>query len=365
MNYLSNIMIVFTFLCASCTKRQDTYSPKYKTLIEAVYASGNILPKEEYKVYAMVEGFMTKKWVKEGDIVAENQALFQIESNQIETRTHTSLELYAMAQRNYMDNSPILMELKMAIMNAQNKMYNDSINYFRFKNLLENEATSQSDYDKMALAYQTSKTEYILQKQRYEKTKNQLYVDLQNAQNQYQINTDEQGNHILRSHIKGMVYETYKEEGESVKRGEAIALVGAENQIYIRLRVDELDINKIKTGQEVLVKIDIYKSKLFKARITKIYKMLDKQDQSFRVDAEFTGEPPASLSGLTVEANIIIQQKQKALVIPKKILISEDSLWVLRNHKTTKIKIIKGIENYDDVEVLGGLDVKDILIFKN
>ncbi|HAI75480.1 MAG TPA: RND transporter, partial [Microscillaceae bacterium] len=119
-----------------------------------------------------------------------------------------------------------------------------------------------------------------------------------------------------------------------------------------------------KLGQEILVKVDVFKGKLFKAKITKIYRMLDKQNQSFRVDAEFTEDYPKGLAGLTVEANIIVRQKPKALAIPKEYLVGEDSVWVKKGSKIEKVKIQKGVENYDFVEVLQGLGPQDEIFKK-
>jgi multidrug efflux pump subunit AcrA (membrane-fusion protein) len=126
--------------------------------------------------------------------------------------------------------------------------------------------------------------------------------------------------------------------------------------------VDELDIDKIKKGQEVLVKIDTYPHKIFKARISKTYPMLNQKDQSFRVDAQFTDDVPRVYAGLTVEANIIIQQKEQALTIPKTYLIGQDSVRIEKDGKAQQVKITKGVENFEYVEVLAGVDTTSVLL---
>ncbi|NJK84510.1 MAG: HlyD family efflux transporter periplasmic adaptor subunit [Saprospiraceae bacterium] len=155
-----------------------------------------------------------------------------------------------------------------------------------------------------------------------------------------------------------------KNKARQSRRGEAIALLGSSDALYIQLEVDELDINKIKLGQEILVKIDVFKNQVFKAKVSKIYQMLNRQNQSFRVDAEFVGKYPNLYSGLTVEANIIIQEKPKALVIPKSLIVGDDSLWILKNNQAERIKIKKGIENFEWAEVQEGLDTTIKIIKK-
>jgi multidrug efflux pump subunit AcrA (membrane-fusion protein) len=241
-------------------------------------------------------------------------------------------------------------------------MENDSVNFFRYKNLLDNNATSKAEYDRASLAYQVSKNDYLGRKNNYERIKRQLYVELQNAESLYKASAKEEQNFFVKSLLNGIVYELYKEEGEAVRRNDPVALLGDPNEVYLRLSVDQLDIERIRIGQEVLVKVDVFKDKVFKAKVTRIHKKMNIQDQSFRVDAEFVGEKPSSYYGLTVEANIVIGTKENALTIPKNILSGQDSLYVKTEDGIQKIKIKKGVEDFDHVEVLQGINANTEIV---
>jgi multidrug efflux pump subunit AcrA (membrane-fusion protein) len=196
------------------------------------------------------------------------------------------------------------------------------------------------------------------------KLENDLKFNLENAQNQMQLNQKQLEDYVIKSFISGMVLETYKEEGETVRRGEVLALLADPKKVYLRLEVDELDIEKVKIGQPVLVKLDVYRDALFKARVSKIYYRLNKQNQSFRVDAEFEGEVPQRFLGLTAEANIVIQEKKNALVVPKTYLLGKDSLlvWNAEHQSAEARRIEKGIENFEWVEILSGISEKNTLL---
>jgi len=327
-------------------------------MTEAVYASGIILPKEEYRVFAMADGTLSKIMVSEGDSVQSGQVLFHINNQQQQIRLNNAQEAYQIAQKNYdYTHSPVLKELETAIRVAQTQMQNDSVNYVRFKNLWQENATSKVEYDKYTLIYENSKNNFLLQKARYEKAKNDLLLNLQNTQSQVQLNAEINRDYVAKSLFAGKVYEIYKEEGEAVRKGEIIALLGSHQQFYLQMSIDETDIDKIKIGQEVLVKVDMHKDKIFKAKVSKIYPRLNRQNQSFRVDAELDKEQVLEgFSGLTAEANIIIQNKAKALVIPKAYLLEKDSLWVEKDGEKKKIAIKKGIENFEWVEITQGLE---------
>ncbi len=356
---LSCLWLAFT----QCQKAQPMpMQASYKTLTEAVYASGNVVPAQEYTLYAMAEGYITAKFVHEGDIVEGQQPLFRLKQEAQQFRAQNAQEALRIAQGNYAENSPILQELKVALQNSYTRLQNDSLNYLRFKNLWEKQATSKMEYDRVLLAYQNAQNDCKIQQARIDKTRNQLYLEWQNAQTNYRTQLDDETNYTLTAKGGGIVYEIYKEVGETVRRGEPIALLGGKENLILRLEIDELDMHKIKYGQEVLVKVDAYKDKIFKAKINKIFKRLNRQNQSFRVEAVFTTAFPTDLAGLTIEANILIQQKEKALTIPKEWLQKGDSLWIKEGAKTKKIKIQRGIENYDLVEILSGITDKTLIM---
>lgn len=354
--------LLFLLLPVACQNNQETLKPKVKPLIEAVYASGFVVAKDEYEVHSQAEGYLSEKLVADGEEVKQGDPLFVIESDQQSSRSRLARENYEMASSNYGKNSPVLEELRAAIQTSKTKVQFDSLNYVRYSNLLKSNATTRSEFDRMKLLFDNSRNDYSLQKSRYEKTKNQLYLELQNAKSQLQIASNESGRYTIRSKVDGKVFKTMKEKGELVRRNETVAVIGKDNAFYLELSVDELDVQRIREGQEVVVKIDAYPDKIFHARVTKIYPMIDKKQQSIQVDADLTDPLPGGFSGLALEANIIIRKKDNALVIPKTALLPGDSLNVKTPEGIRKIKITKGIETMDEVEIVSGLDSAGSLI---
>jgi multidrug efflux pump subunit AcrA (membrane-fusion protein) len=64
----------------SCREKQKELRPETKQLTEAVYASGNLVPQNEYKVIASAEGYLSQAYVQEGAEVKKGQQLFFISS---------------------------------------------------------------------------------------------------------------------------------------------------------------------------------------------------------------------------------------------------------------------------------------------
>jgi HlyD family secretion protein len=256
----------------------------------------------------------------------------------------------------------VLQELKAARESAQTKLEFDSANFVRYSNLLKKNATSQGEYDRIKLLYENSKNDFLLQNSRYAKTRNQLQLELENAKSQLAIAGDESGRYTVRSEVDGLVFMTAKEKGELIRRNEAIAVVGKKDAYYLQLDVDELDIQRVKVGQEVLVKIDAYPGKIFNAEIEKVFPMVDRRQQSVRADAKLKDGLPGWFSGLALEANIIIHKRDQAIVIPKNKLLPGDSVNIQTDDGPKKVKVTRGAETLDEVEILEGLDTGKLLV---
>lgn len=349
----------------SCQTGGDNMKPKVKPLMEAVYASGFVVTKDEYEIFSQAEGHLSEKLVTDGTPVKKGDPLFVIESGQQSARYQMAKEAFVIASDNYKEDSPVLQELKAAINTARSKNEYDSINFVRYSNLLRSNATTRAEFDRMKLMYENSSNEYTLQKIRLEKIKNQVYLEWQNAKNQLVIATNESGRYLVRSELDGIVLMTTKDKGELIRRNESLGVVGKEGVFYLQLTIDERDIQRVKPGQEVIVKIDAYPEKTFAAVISKIYPMAERRQQSVRADAELKEPLPGEFSGLALEANIVIRKNEKALVIPKNKLLPGDSVVVQSNDGVKKIKVQTGIETLDEIEITEGLDRNALLSENN
>ncbi|RIJ34037.1 efflux RND transporter periplasmic adaptor subunit [Pontibacter oryzae] len=356
MRSASKLLLYFSLLLSACGDRAPSTQPAYRQLTEAVYASGKILPDNEYQLSANADGIITAILVSEGDTVREGQELMRVKSEVQDARLESAAEAYREARENYSSNSPVLRELQAKLAAAKTKMQNDSINYIRYRNMLRANATSQAQFDQRELTYTLSKKDFEALQSTYRHTRSQLYLALKNAESQYRISAEDKANYAIASRINGRVYDLYKEPGELVRRNEPVALLGDAGNMYMRLLVDELDIARVRAGHQVLVRIDLYPDQVFEASVTKVYPRLISEDQSFRVDAKFTGEKPEIFYGLNIEANIIISERDSVLTIPKSYLVGQDSVWVERGKDLEKVRIQKGVENFDLVEIRGGID---------
>lgn len=354
-------ILVFAFSC----KQNASIHAQRKNIIETVYASGKIMADSEYTIYALSPGTVVEKKVVEGARVNKNEILYVINNSAPAARLDAANTSYANAKQNLSANSRILNDLKIAMQNAGITFSRDSLQYVRLKALWSENIGTKSALDNAETQYGISFNNKRSARERYLSTVNDLTVSLKNARSQVAGAQNDFNNSIIRSENAGTVYLMLKEKGEAVKANEALALLGKSSARLIRLSVDQQDIERVKIGQCVLLKTDATGDKIYKAKVSRIYPAMNEADQTFRVDAFFSENDNQPYIHTSVEANIIIQQKQQALVIPGLALLPGDSVKIKRNGRIITIAVSTGIHTLNEVEVLNGLNEKDDIFIQS
>jgi multidrug efflux pump subunit AcrA (membrane-fusion protein) len=186
---------------------------------------------------------------------------------------------------------------------------------------------------------------------------NSLQLNLENAESQLKIQKEYYGDYFIKSTKRGRVLNIYKEQGELAKRGEYLAKIGSGKTIA-KLFIAEEDINHIKVGQKTKIALNTDKDKPVDAVISKIYPSFDVAEQSFILEADFIEEDNRILSNTQLQANIIIAQKENALVIPSQYLRKDNKVILSDN---TEVSVEIGIKSSNWVEILSGVNESNSL----
>src|SRR5680860_2001 len=346
---VSGILIFFALF--SCKKEDEKILPSKTDITESVYSSVTIQPDSLYQVFAAVSGILDKNLVEEGDLVKKGDPLLQIINNSPKLNTENAKLSLQLARRNYEGNAAILSSIQDEIDAAKLKLTNDSINYFRQKNLWEQKIGSKAEFEARKLAYELSSNSLKLLKLKYKRTENELETQLRQAENNYRASLINTEDFTVNSTIDGKVYSLLKKQGEIVTNREPLATVGSDSKFIVEMLADEVDIVKIEIGQAVLLTLDAYGDKVFKAKVSKIYPKKDERNQTFTVEALFEDGPAVLYPRLSGEANIIVGQKKQVLAIPRQY-VNEDGKVKTENGM---VKIKRGLQNLDSVEVLSGI----------
>lgn len=340
-------------LLNACGKKIEETKPVRKNITEAVFASGVLVPENQYDLTAQSDGYLISLNFEEGDVVKTGQLLAVIDNKTYDINLQGANLLLNIAQSNTSPNSPVLKQIEANLKAAEQKMKQDELQAERYKKLYETNSVAKLEYENMHLAYENSKANYLAIKENYNLQKQQTEQQLISQQTLSDVNKVLQGNNELKAVIGGKVYNKFKELGDYVRRGEVIAVIGDPNSLYAKLSIDESSILKVKLNQSVIIQLNVDKNKNYNGVIAEIYPSFDSKTQSFNCKAQFTDSLLFGVSGTQVQANIITDKKDNILVIPRNYLDYGNTVIIKGEGK---IKVTTGFISNEWVEIVSGLD---------
>lgn len=346
---------------ASCVEKQHPHVVQKEVINEAVYASGEILPDPydfiQSTSYEVVSHICVRvgDYVKEGDIVA---FLGASKDNEQLAILRQRLEIANAAIAN---NSPILNELLQKIELAKKQYDSDKRNADRYSTLAQSNAVSQKDAENYAIQAEASRTEYNRLREQYEAKINELSVVKLETKNLLAQTNTALEDKILRSRISGKVLSIQKRQGESVSPNESIMLIGSANHSRLHLIIDERDISKVELGQRVIFETNTYSDQNFHGTIDFIDPLIRNDLRCFKAEASIEGDNlfyPQS----TIDANIIIREKERVILIPSDYLLPSDSVLLKCAGEIEMRKVITGIRIGNNIEITDGISEGEIIL---
>jgi multidrug efflux pump subunit AcrA (membrane-fusion protein) len=361
MKYYQMLLFVLLITLVSC-KHQNEIKPERKNIVDAVFASGHTENNNQYTIMANAEGYIQNSYVVEGDTVKSDQRLFRILNNVQETQVQNAVINLDFAKTNASAGSPQIEQLQVQIAQAAHKLTVDSANYQRYARLVKSQAVSTTDFENAQLNFRNSQSSLRVLQKNLADLRHNLKLNVDNAKAQVDIQQENNGFYEVTSQAPGIVMNLAKKTGDYVKKGDAIATLGT-GGVIIKLDIAEDDIGRVIVGQHTLISLNSEKEKTYNATITKIYPAFNSTDQSFIAEATFETIPKHILNGTQLQANIIIQTKSNALVIPSYYLVNDDE--VLLNGSKQKHKVTVGIRTLEWTEITGGISENDVLTAPN
>ena len=310
---------VFLFFGLKNRDNNNAVTVQYGKISQIVAATGKIEGVNQAELSAKITGRIKKILVKERDLVKTNQPLILLDSEELDAQVKEAETIFSQAERNYK----------------------------RAKNLFADGIISKKEYDDSEDEYKRSKASLEYLKAMFANT-------------------------IIRAPFSGAIIKKYKEEGEvisSIGTPETILLIADVSKIKAKVEVDESDIGKLKIDQTAYVTTDTYPGEKFYGKIAKIgmivgKKLIKSNDPKEIMDKkvleiEIEMNPTEKLTlGMTVDAKIIVVEKEKALIVPKKAAQSDENgefLYILNNGKKEKRGIKIGDRDDVHVEVVEGV----------
>ncbi len=361
---LINMKIYFHFLLigalalVGCSEKKQITKPTISDFTTSVYASAEVRPENYYLVYASSPGILEDWFVEVGDTVKKGQLIAQLKNDNSQINFESAELSNQLASEKYKGKASALKGIETEIAASKKQLVIDSTNYARLAKLWQQKIGALSDLEAAQLRYDLTKNRLDNLEQRLHSSQVELKNAYLQSEKNLKVALSQLGDFGVKAVVDGKVFDTKKKVGELVTIQEPIAAIGSDKTFMIEMWVDEVDISKVRIGQKVYIRLDAYSEKAFEASVAKIYPEKNTKNQSFKVEANFNKAPKQLYSGLSGEANIVLNEKSNALILPQEFLLSDNT--VLTNEGI--ITITAGEKNMSHVEILSGVDTNTVIV---
>lgn len=351
---------------------QQTIKVKPSTETQTLYYSGTIEPILAYTIQNIdADGVITEKYFEYGTHIDKNQILFVIQSNQLAIKYQTALTAYVKAKKSLADIryqvegekelSKLKIVSKQEYMTSETQLFNAELDY---------DQASKALYDVMEMAgIPKSKLNNLKSEDPEEVTK-----ALTNVPNSVKIVSPITGVALYpKSSSVGDTTTTDLKVGSNVKANDPLVLVHNKQGIAVTIKVNQLDISKIRYNEKAIITSDAFPGITLTAEINRI-------DREATVP-EFGGSLPifqvrivvpelspteynAIRMGMTAEVAIQITTPE-VISVPLSAVFTENTqsfVNVMRANQLIKVPVQTGTTTLDSVDILSGLQTDDEVV---
>ena len=166
----------------------------------------------------------------------------------------------------------------------------------------------------------------------------------------------------LKSPMDGVVLRRDGEVGEiaGIGANDVLLWVGQPRPLRVVAEVNEDDIGRVRTGQNVLLRHEGGADRPLIATVDSITPKGDPQTKTFRAYLALPDATPLQI-GMSVEANIVVAEAKGALLLPAEAVL-DHRVQVIENGRAVRRDVVIGIRGTRMVEVRGGVTADDLAV---
>jgi membrane fusion protein, multidrug efflux system len=281
--------------------------------ISSSYLSvASITAEKQTVIVSKALGVVEKLLVEEGDQVRKDQALAQLDTEQL------TLEL-KQAESN-------LKRLENELKRSQ-KIYR--------KNLVSSDTFERAKYD-----YESQLATFELVKLRYEHA-------------------------TIRAPFDGIITQRHIKVGNMVNVNGSTFEITDFNSLKGELFVPEKQYSRLAVDQQAMVSVDAIPDQVFNGKIERVSPIIDQLSGTFKIVIALQNDNFKLRPGMFARFKIIADTHSNAFLINKNAIISqdqEDSVFLVREGKAIRQKVSLGFIDGDIAEILSGVNKGDMLV---
>ena len=331
---------------------------------EKIIRTGDMAPNAQVTIFSKVQGWVGKINVREGDLVKTGQVLVTLDSREAEAavaQAQASLE----AGRARLKQVQATSEETVQSQNQQTKanMELAQADLKRAQELQEKNFIARQQLDEARMKYNVAKANYdlALNSIRQKTWENDIALaeaQVNQAKATLEFNKAQLANLIILSPMNGGITKRYVDPGTMVKDTTPILTLMDFTEMKMVVNVIEREFIYLQKGQPVKITVTAFPDRVFTGRIEVITPALELQSRTAEIQISIPNPDFVLKPGMFGRAEVILRSNPQAVLVPIQSLFTEvdkDFVFVLKENKTFRRAVRKGVVRDTVVEILQGV----------
>ena len=176
----------------------------------------------------------------------------------------------------------------------------------------------------------------------------------------------------VTSPVSGTVLSVPVPVGDTVQASTAVCIVGDISRLRLETYVPERFSVNMQLGLPAQVRFEAMPGEYFSAEVDEMSPVLDPASRTRRIMLAFTGEASSDsriMAGMFASLSLVTNSRSDVPVIPRQSLINTYGSWIVfvvedSGGRTVarRREVERGLESEEMVEILGGLEIGEIIV---
>lgn len=325
------------------------------TIVSSISASGQILTANIVNITSGAKGLVKKVYVKDGDKVTSGQKILEITLDSDAQQKAASAYSSYFSAKNSLDSAQVtLYSLDSQMWAANQKFINDAV------------SRGLSIYDP---TYIQEHDDWLAAEAKYKNQQNvisQARMMVNNAWLSYQAISP-----IVTAPLSGIITNITYSPGMTISAsadaGQRIAVIKSEGTPIATFNISEIDVSKVKPGQKASIRLDSLTDKTFTGRVLTVDRIgtVTSGVTNYPVIIQFDTDASEILPNMSTTANIILETKNDALLVPSTAVQKQEDQSIVRLMKgklEQTVTVETGLVSDTQTEILSGLSEGDEVV---
>jgi multidrug resistance efflux pump len=331
---------------------------------EKIIRTGDIAPNAQVTIFSKVQGWVGKINVREGDLVKTGQVLVTLDSREAEAavaQAQASLEAGRARLKQVQATSEETVQSQIQQTKANMELAQADLK--RAQELQEKNFIARQQLDEARMKYNVAKANYdlALNSIRQKTWENDIALaeaQVNQAKATLEFNKAQLANLIILSPMNGGITKRYVDPGTMVKDTTPILTLMDFTEMKMVVNVIEREFIYLQKGQPVKITVTAFPDRVFTGRMEIITPALELQSRTAEIQISIPNPGFVLKPGMFGRAEVILRSNPQAVLVPIQSLFTEvdkDFVFVLKENKTFRRAVRKGVVRDTVVEILQGV----------